>query len=134
MCMFYRSLFIHLYFFFWPLCCLFFFDIRILITRLVSSNSSYPDEEIADETICRICLLRVFWSWSLHCIYPDEEIEEDSLLLKSPHIISNMNYNMNMNSTWNRTQDRVLLAYLWFFVKCGTLVSFFDRHNHILKP
>jgi hypothetical protein len=29
-----------LYFFFWPLCCLFFFDIRILITPLVSSNSS----------------------------------------------------------------------------------------------
>jgi hypothetical protein len=26
---------------FWPLCCLFFFDIRILIYRLVSSNSSY---------------------------------------------------------------------------------------------
>ena len=26
--------------FFWPLCCLFFFDIRILITPLVSSNSS----------------------------------------------------------------------------------------------
>jgi hypothetical protein len=28
-------------FFFWPLCCLFFFDIRILISPLVSSNSSY---------------------------------------------------------------------------------------------
>ena len=27
-------------FFFWPLCCLFFFDIRIFITLLVSSNSS----------------------------------------------------------------------------------------------
>jgi hypothetical protein len=32
MCMFCRSLFVVLYFFFWPLCCLFFFDIRILIT------------------------------------------------------------------------------------------------------
>jgi hypothetical protein len=39
-CMFCRSLFVLLYFFFWPLCCLFFFDIRILITPLVSSNSS----------------------------------------------------------------------------------------------
>ena len=28
-------------FFFWPLRCLFFFDIQILITSLVSSNSSY---------------------------------------------------------------------------------------------
>ena len=40
MCMFCRSLFVLLYFFFWPLCCLFFFDIRILIAPLVSSNSS----------------------------------------------------------------------------------------------
>ena len=28
-------------FFFWPLCCLFFFDLRILITPLVSSNCSW---------------------------------------------------------------------------------------------
>jgi len=38
---FYRSLFVLLSFFFWPLCCLSFFDLRILITPLVSSNSSY---------------------------------------------------------------------------------------------
>ena len=41
LCMFCRSLFVLLYFFFWPLCCLFFFDIRILIAPLVSSSSSY---------------------------------------------------------------------------------------------
>jgi hypothetical protein len=40
MCMFCRLLFVLLYFFFWPLCSLFFFDIWILITSLVSSNSS----------------------------------------------------------------------------------------------
>jgi hypothetical protein len=40
MCKFCRSLFVLLYFFFWSLYCLF-FDIRILITPLVSSNSSY---------------------------------------------------------------------------------------------
>jgi len=40
MCMFCRSLFVLLSFFFWPLCCLFFFDIRILIAPLISSNSS----------------------------------------------------------------------------------------------
>jgi len=33
-----RSLFVLLYFFFCPLCCLFFFNIRILITPLVYSN------------------------------------------------------------------------------------------------
>jgi hypothetical protein len=40
MCMFCRSLFVLLYFSFWPFCCLF-FDLRILTTPLVSSNSSY---------------------------------------------------------------------------------------------
>ena len=34
-----------LYFFCWPLCCLFFLDIRILIAPLVSSNSSYLNLE-----------------------------------------------------------------------------------------
>ena len=38
--MFCRLLFVLLSFFFWPLCCLFFLDIQILITPLVSSNSS----------------------------------------------------------------------------------------------
>jgi hypothetical protein len=36
MCMFCRSLFVLLYFFFWPLCCLSFFDLRILITPVAS--------------------------------------------------------------------------------------------------
>jgi len=36
-----QSLFALLYFFFWPLCCLFFFDIRIMIAPLVSSNFSF---------------------------------------------------------------------------------------------
>jgi hypothetical protein len=35
-----KSLFVLLYFFFWPLCCLFFIDIRILMNPLVSSSSS----------------------------------------------------------------------------------------------
>jgi len=37
-CMFCRTLFIFLYFFFWPLCYMFFFDIRILIAPLISST------------------------------------------------------------------------------------------------
>jgi hypothetical protein len=40
-CMVCRSLFVLLFFFLWPLCCLFFFDIRILITPLGSLNSFY---------------------------------------------------------------------------------------------
>jgi hypothetical protein len=38
--MFFRLLFVLLSFFFWPLCCLSFFDLRLLITSLFSSNSS----------------------------------------------------------------------------------------------
>jgi hypothetical protein len=41
MCMFCRSLFVLLSLFFWPLCCVFFFELRILITHLTSSNSSW---------------------------------------------------------------------------------------------
>jgi hypothetical protein len=41
MCMFCRSLFVLVSFFFWPLCRLFYFDLRILSTPLVSLNSSY---------------------------------------------------------------------------------------------
>ena len=52
MCMFCRSLFVVLYFSFWPLCCLFFFDLRILVTPLVSANSSY-----------HIMLYRVLIAW-----------------------------------------------------------------------
>ena len=40
MCMFCKSLFVLLYFYFLPFCCLF-FDIWILITSLISSNASY---------------------------------------------------------------------------------------------
>ena len=41
MCMFCISVFVLLYFFFRPLCCLLFFDLRIPITPLIPSNSSY---------------------------------------------------------------------------------------------
>jgi hypothetical protein len=57
--MFCRSLFVLLYFFFWPLCCLFFFDIRNLITPLVSSNSSLNNEDCFKiEIYTYACLLK----------------------------------------------------------------------------
>jgi hypothetical protein len=54
--MFCRSLFVLLYFFFWPLCCLFFFDIRILIAPLISSNSSFVchEKHLYDVLLIRI--------------------------------------------------------------------------------
>ena len=53
MCMFCRSLFVLLYFFFWPLYCLSFFDIRIMITPLVSSKSSMIYQWFIRVTSCR---------------------------------------------------------------------------------
>jgi biopolymer transport protein ExbB/TolQ len=41
--MFCRSLFVLLYFFFWPLRCLFFFDLRLLIKR--SKQKPYKEEQ-----------------------------------------------------------------------------------------
>jgi hypothetical protein len=41
MCMFCGSLFVLLYFLFWPVCCLFVFDIQLLITPLVYLSFSY---------------------------------------------------------------------------------------------
>ena len=55
MCMFCRSLFVFLYFFFLPLCFLFLLDIQILITHLISSNSaSYIGLLLKIDSECRI--------------------------------------------------------------------------------
>jgi len=55
MCMFCRSLFVLLSFFFWPMCCLSCFDLRILTTLFVSSNSSFEMLE--------------FFFWYLYFLY-----------------------------------------------------------------
>ena len=68
MCMFCRSLFVHLYFFFWPLCCLLFFDIRILIAHLVSSNSSYDIYLLFVRVYCFTHVLQIALVLSrVHC-------------------------------------------------------------------
>jgi hypothetical protein len=72
MCMFCRSLFVILSFFFWSLCCLFFFDLRILITPLVSSNSSYGGSFllisifVSKSTIFNK-ILQLFWWSGIFC-------------------------------------------------------------------
>ena len=65
--MFCWSLFVLLYFFFWPLCCLFFFDIRILIAPLVSFVHCvlyvllrYTDSDYPFGIFCPLCCLFFF--------------------------------------------------------------------------
>jgi hypothetical protein len=54
MCMFCRSLFVLLYFFFWPLCCVTFFDIMTLITPwfLLSDLLRYTDSDYHFDICC----------------------------------------------------------------------------------
>jgi hypothetical protein len=78
MCMFCRSLFVLLYFFFCrslfallffffcPLCCLF-FDLQILITPLVSSNSSFIDRCLSVCTFSSVDRCLSFCSFLDHC-------------------------------------------------------------------
>ena len=64
--MFCRSLFVFLSFFFWPLCRLLFFDLRILITPLVSSNYVYQTRHTVNscifvDTNCRGLKKKALW-------------------------------------------------------------------------
>jgi len=64
MCMFCRSLFVILSFFFWPLRCLSFFDLRILITPLVSPSFSNPINDVMVSLLASSCVDRGFKSRS----------------------------------------------------------------------
>ena len=44
-------------FFFWPLCCLLFFDIRILINNLVSSNSYWTYFHTFIRKLQKVCII-----------------------------------------------------------------------------
>ena len=59
--MFCRTFFVLLYFFFWPLCCLSFLDLRILILPLVSSSSFYGGIQLW----CIIYCNHLCCSWSI---------------------------------------------------------------------
>ena len=75
--MFCRSLFVHLSFFFWPLRCPF-FDLRILITPLVSSSSSWLTNVIIPYIIYYVMFLQ---NW-----YP----RETSLLFTGRQMLCSM--------------------------------------------
>jgi hypothetical protein len=60
-----RSLFVLLYFFIWPLCCLSFVDLRIQITPLVSSRSSYMSQHSSKYKLlsfdhCIVCPFSIY--------------------------------------------------------------------------
>jgi hypothetical protein len=85
MCMFCRSLFVLLSFFFWPWGCLFLFDLQILITPLVSLYC------VSFSFICIFCrslfVLLYFFFWLLCCLFFDIRI------LNTPLASSNSSFN-----------------------------------------
>ena len=64
MCMFGRSLYVILSFFFWPLCCLF-FDLQILITPLVSPSSFYI-QTVNDVNRCSVSIYSSYGAFLIH--------------------------------------------------------------------
>jgi hypothetical protein len=87
-------------YFLWPLCCLFFFDIRILITPLVASNSSYVICVYLHIVVSNICgvfrfylssyfVLYVQWCLLLWIVYSPTFIwTKDSTLFSIFHLCS----------------------------------------------
>jgi hypothetical protein len=84
MCMFCRSLFVLLCFFLCPLCCLFFFDIRILITPLLSSNSSCTSRKSIK-----------------HCVHWD--------VLSDPNVVPQQNQLNNIFVHWDTLTRRLYI-------------------------
>jgi hypothetical protein len=108
--MFCWSLFVLLYFFFWSLCCLF-FDIRILIALLVSSNSACLRCETGQYNIQKSSFVKL------------EQIE---LILSD---IYNALYIQNLNiiyplSLWTISIYLVCVVILYSWISSKALISF----------
>ena len=80
--MFCRSLIVLFYFFLWPLCCLFLFDLRILITTLVSSNSSYARLSFRYGSLMTVLSLH-----SLDIKYRLQQVIISHYLVRSGHLL-----------------------------------------------
>jgi hypothetical protein len=110
MCMFCRSLFVLLYFFFWPLCCLFFFNIRILITPLVSSNSSIKELHILlTYRKSRYCRFKE----SRYCMC---RLEENPAINIYSKIKQQFSYNFNIQKCTFNQQLRLILNCFYLIV------------------
>ena len=94
--MFYRSLFVLLYFFFWQLCCPFFFDLRILITPLGIFNLFLA--------IISACTVFSFWRFcqcsQKNCLYNTIDF----------HLSLNRSHENELSVIW-------VQASLWFLLQ-----------------
>ena len=94
LCMFCRSLFVLLDFFFWPLCCLFFFDIRILITFGISKLFLFIIQ------LCIDILLSIFLR------FPTQELQLGLWCLTPPSTIFHLC--RRKPKYWEKTTDKFI--------------------------
>ena len=134
MCMSCRSLFVLLSFFFSPLCCLFFFNIRILITPLISSISSW--------TCLRYFNLDTFIS---HVYLHKEYIPLSGYAIPQlviPIMVSLRDSCCKQGSYWANSSQGLssgqhfmtwLIAMEHLFQKCSQIYSVCRNHNLVLS-
>ena len=134
-CMFCRSLFVLLYFFFWSLCCLIFY-LRLLIAPLVSSNCSCYSIFSFICMFCRSLFVLLYFSFG-HCVVCSSSIYGFWLLLWYlqtfltifdilPRYIS-----QSFIECFNKSLLYFVFSYiLWFYTRYDkTIYSFSANHT-----
>ena len=110
MCMMCRSLFVLSSFFFWPLCCLFFIDLHILITPLVSLSSSYSNGNHKYATYNSDCNITIYGSTIILRISASVSIFDDK---------DNTIWVINCIWRVHSSGHLVLPPVLWQFLSCS---------------
>jgi hypothetical protein len=106
--MFCRSLFVLLHYFFWPLCCLLFFDVGILIAPLVSSSSSFNYQLIGQRSTC---YSEFQWTWILDLVFGKKSLKISKMFTKAVNgridntMTNKKRTNNNLQSNTQKTKD-----------------------------
>jgi hypothetical protein len=131
MCMFCRSLFVLFFFFFLPLCCLS-FDVRILFTSLVSSNSSYTVFSFVN-----IFVLKLYNGDFVILYLVIKRITNHSFKVQGqmPHLC--YQHHKPTNKLYRKKQQEKNLLYQYklcvcFVDRCLSFFSFTDKLYHII--
>jgi hypothetical protein len=134
--MFWRSFFVLLYFFFWPLCCLIFY-LRLLIAPLVSSNCSCYSIFSFICMFCRSLFVLLYFSFG-HCVVCSSSIYGFWLLLWYlqtfltifdilPRYIS-----QSFIECFNKSLLYFVFSYiLWFYMRYDHLFLFSQPYHFI---
>jgi hypothetical protein len=112
MFMFCRSLFVLLSFFFWPLCCLYFFDLRILITLWYLQTLLIQAPNFILNLVCHYINLYT-------CIFPVHGSDSDSGVGSSVSVV----YNTATSMPCDCFETVVKSCYLSYFPVVGCVIA-----------